>query len=182
LDSANRGLLDLLMLNGHRPDSIASHDEENLLAFQNHANQTFDILPSLKSGLTAKNNSRSAIAVDLDGNGTQDLVVGGLHQPIVYKNTLDPRKENWIQLELIGSRSNRDALNARVKLYTSQSVQTKLYGGVSGAYLGHGLFPLHFGLGNIQAIDRIEIYWPSGHKQTLLNVEANQLLQLTEPL
>ncbi len=181
-DAGNRGQLDLLILNGHRPDSIAGHDEENHIAFHNNLSQTFDLLSPNKSGLSAKNNSRSAVAVDLDQNGSLDIVINGLHQPIVYKNTLDSNKENWIKLELIGSRSNRDALGARVKVYTSKSVQTKLYGSVSGAYLGHSLAPLHFGLDGIAAIDRIEIFWPSGHKQTLINVEANQSLQLTEPL
>lgn len=182
MDSANRGVLDLLILNGHRPDSISSHDEENILAFRDFVSNTFDFLSSQKSGLNSKNNSRSALAIDLDNNGALDLVVSGLHQPIVYKNTLLSSKSTWISIELIGSRSNRDALGARVMVATAKRKQTKLYGSVSGAYLGHQLAPLHFGLGEIEAIDRIEILWPSGHKQTLINVEANQRLQLTEPL
>jgi hypothetical protein len=182
IDSANRGVLDLFVLNGDRPTSFESHDEENFLAYRDVSNNSYNILSSDQSGFNKKTNSRSAIAVDLDLDGDLDLVVTGLHQPLIYKNNTTKTSSNhWIQLQLQGSKSNRDAFGTLIKVYTGQRVQTKLHGSVGGSYLSQHNSTIHFGLGAVESIERIEIFWPTGHKQTLINVEVDQVLLLTEP-
>jgi hypothetical protein len=83
-------------------------------------------------------------------------------------------------LKLAGTRSNRSAIGARVKVVAGGHAQ---YGEVrsGGSYLSQSDLRLHFGLGSATAIDRIEIGWPSGTKQVLSNQKCDGVLTISEP-
>ena len=73
---------------------------------------------------------------------------------------------HYVAVKLTGTTSNRDGLGAVVKVTAGGSTYTKVMDGNSG-YLSHSLYPLYFGLGAAQAVDSIEVTWPSGKTQTV---------------
>jgi hypothetical protein len=82
---------------------------------------------------------------------------------------------------LRGTASNRNGLGATVRVHAGTQTYTRYNDGKSG-YLSQSVLPLYFGLGDAQKVDRIEIDWPSGHKQVITDgLQANQTLQITEP-
>lgn len=87
---------------------------------------------------------------------------------------------NWLQLDLEGTRSNRDAVGAVATIRTGDRRQVRQVA-ASGGFLSSSSPVLHFGLGDATAVDEVEIRWPSGERQTLAPVAANQRLSIREP-
>jgi hypothetical protein len=126
--------------------------------------------------------TRSSAIFDVDGDGDLDIVTNELNsEPQVFLSDLaDKRKIRWLQVRLKGTSSNRDALGAMVKVHAGPRVLTKVMDGTSG-YLSHSVLPLYFGLDAAEAVDRIEIRWPSGKTQTVAGpIKANQVLEVKE--
>src|ERR1700757_3064205 len=117
---------------------------------------------------------------DIDNDGRLDAVVttndGGLH--VLHNDTRN--KNHWLTLELIGHRSNRDAIGAEIKLVTAKGSQWATVT-TAGSYLSSSDKRVHFGLGSETAARSIEIHWPSGVRQTLKDVRADQILKVDEP-
>src|SRR5207244_3992441 len=87
---------------------------------------------------------------------------------------------HWIGLKLAGSRSNRSALGAKVRVLAGGRWQSdEVRSG--GSYLSQNDMRLHFGLGASAQVDRIEIAWPSGTRQTLRDVAADRVVAIEEP-
>ena len=82
-------------------------------------------------------------------------------------------------IHLVGTKSNRDAIGSKVKLTIGEMSQTRWRMSNSG-YLSQSDYRLHFGVGDHQRIDKIEIRWPTGKMQTLTDVEVNQLIEVKE--
>ncbi|MBV9308058.1 MAG: ASPIC/UnbV domain-containing protein, partial [Acidobacteriaceae bacterium] len=100
-------------------------------------------------------------------------------QPQLLEN-VGGNRSNWLQLKLKGTKSNRDAIGAKVKLTAGDLVQyDRIRAG--GSYISGNDLRLHFGLANHATADSIEITWPSGTKQRLTEVKSNQILTITEP-
>ena len=112
--------------------------------------------------------SRTAVMVDLDDDGDLDIVMGEFNaQPQVLISDLVSRKAiNYLKVRLTGTKSNRDAIGARVTVVAGDRSYTKLNDGKSG-YLAQSSMPLYFGLGDATGVDRIEVEWPSGAKQVV---------------
>jgi hypothetical protein len=86
----------------------------------------------------------------------------------------------YLKVKLVGTTSNRDALGAVVKVTAGASTYTKLLDGDSG-YLSHSIYPLYFGLGAADSVDRIEVQWPSGKKQTVqAPIKINSQVEVRE--
>jgi hypothetical protein len=84
-------------------------------------------------------------------------------------------------VKLTGSRSNRDALGAKVVVTAGRRQWTQIQDGKSG-YLSQSRMPLYFGLGDAAAIDRIDVTWPGGAVSTLRDgLSINRLIEITEP-
>ena len=136
-----------------------------------------------KITLMAPLGSRSSAIFDLDNDGDLDIVTNDFNsEPQVLISDLAQRKPiRWLKVVLVGTASNRNGLGATVRVHAGGQVYTKYNDGKSG-YLSHSVLPLYFGLGDADRIDRVEVAWPSGHKQELTQgLQMNQTLQITEP-
>ena len=127
--------------------------------------------------------SRSAAIFDLDNDGDLDLVTNDFNsEPQVLVSDLSSRRPiHWVKIVLQGTVSNRDGLGATVRVHTAGQVYTKYNDGKSG-YLSQSALPLYFGLGDAPRVDRIDVDWPSGRKQTILEgLRQNDTIRIIEP-
>ena len=123
--------------------------------------------------------SRAIAYADLDGDGSLDLIVANQHQPVrIYKNHVHP-DHNWIGFHLKGVESNSSAIGALVTLHWVGKKTQKTVGG-GDAFSSQSQRPVHFGLGRVDHIEKVEIRWPSGEVQTLEGLELNRYHQVLE--
>jgi hypothetical protein len=125
-------------------------------------------------GKSAARSSRSAAVADFSGTGRLDIVTNN------FKNQF-PQK-HYLEFRLRGTKSNRDAIGAVLRLRTGNQVMTRQVHS-AGGYLCQSSKTLHFGLGDRTHIDIIDIQWPSGIKQSLEPpAELNRVIDVTEPV
>ncbi|MEA2706794.1 MAG: enediyne biosynthesis protein [Gemmatimonadaceae bacterium] len=130
-------------------------------------------------GQRAARSSRSAAVADFDGDGRLDIVTNNFNdRPYFFSNRF--ARQNYVAFRLTGTRSNRDAIGAVVRLWAGKKVMVRQVS-PAGGYLSQSSRVLHFGLGDRSKIDRIEIRWPRGLVQTLVNPPINTLHQIREP-
>src|SRR5438128_8784235 len=130
-------------------------------------------------GRRAARSSRSAVVADFDGDGRLEIVTNNFNdRPYFFANWF-PRR-NYIEFRLTGTRSNRDAIGAVVRLRAGNTVMVRQVS-PAGGYLAQSSRVVHFGLGERSKVDRIEIRWPRGTVQTLDNPAINTLHQIREP-
>ncbi len=130
--------------------------------------------------------SRSSAVFDLDQDGDLDVVTSDFNSvPQVLLSDLAEKKKaglKWLAVELRGTASNRDGLGALVRVTAGGRTQTQQNDGKSG-YLTQSALPLYFGLGDAEKVEKVEVTWPSGRKQTVPGeqVKVNTTLEITEP-
>jgi enediyne biosynthesis protein E4 len=117
---------------------------------------------------------------DYDNDGDIDVLIVNLNDHCVFLRNNKGNQNNWITLNLIGKTSNRDAVGARVKLFSGEKMQSAQIKSTTG-YLSQNDSRMHFGLAKNDNVNKIEIKWPSGKIQVLENVKPNQILTVTEP-
>jgi len=177
-DFNNDGLKDVFTANGNVIDNaefISSRkSRQPNTVFINRGDGTFrmEILPGVAF-------HRGAAFGDLDRDGRIDVALTRLNEsPIVFKNVTD-QAGHWIQLRLVGRKSNRDGIGAWVHVVAESGEQwnrvtTSVGYGCSSDRL------VHFGLGKDSVIKTIEIDWPSGIKQRLEDIRADRFLTIEE--
>ena len=127
--------------------------------------------------------SRSSVLFDLDGDGDLDLVTNEMNdRPQVLVSNLSARRPvRYLQIRLVGTRSNRDGLGALVRVHAGGQVFTRQHDGKSG-YLAQSALPLYFGLGDATRVEQIEVTWPAGGRQVLTEgLPINDTYTVTEP-
>jgi hypothetical protein len=117
---------------------------------------------------------------DLDGDGRIDVVATALGRDAEIWMNRSEKSGHWLDIALRGTKSNRDGIGARIKLLTKSGAQYN-HMTTSVGYASSSDGPVHFGLGPDSRAQLIEIHWPSGIVQTLQNVDADRILQVTEP-
>jgi hypothetical protein len=116
---------------------------------------------------------------DLDNDGTIDVVVNTINnRPQILMNRT-ANGNHWILLKLVGTRDNRDGLGTKVKITTSEGVQYN-HATTAVGYNSSSDKRVHFGLDKASVISRIDLTWPTGIKQVLVNVKADQVLTIVE--
>jgi hypothetical protein len=184
-DFDNEGWLDILIANGNfsslmdRLENQVTYREPMQL-FRNLGDRTFADI-SEDSGLNdAPTQSRRGTALgDINNDGNLDVVVFNANGPpsLFINETRNPG--HWVLFHLIGTKSNRSAIGARVVVHTANMNQIREVRG-GGSYNSSNDMRLHFGLGSETKINKVEIAWPSGAKQEFHNVPANQIYEIEE--
>jgi hypothetical protein len=127
--------------------------------------------------------SRSSAIFDVDADGDLDIVTNEFNaEPMVLLSDLaERRRVGFLQVVLRGTRSNRGGIGASVTVTAGSTAHTQVNDGKSG-YLSQSLMPLYFGLGSAERVDRVEVLWPSGQRQTVQSPAVmNGTLTLQEP-
>jgi hypothetical protein len=148
---------------------------------RNNGNFTFsDVSAMAGVAFLEPRSHRGAAFGDLNNDGEIDIVVSAIqdHPQILMNRTANGN--HWILLKLVGTKDNRDGLGTKVKITTSDGVQYNEATAAVG-YNSSSDKRVHFGLAKATVIERIELSWPTGMKQVLTNVKADQVLTVVEP-
>lgn len=185
-DFDNDGWKDLLLVNGHVfPEvdtlGIDIHFKDRAILYRNRGDGKFqDVSETAGPGVVEKHSARGAAFADIDNDGTLEIAINNQNEaPSLLKDAAHANG-HWLNLRLIGTRSNRSAIGAKAMVVTSGHRQTaEVRSG--GSYLSQNDLRLHFGLGPAAAVDEVQISWPSGRSQVLRKQKADQVLTVTEP-
>lgn len=185
MDYDNDGWPDIFMANGHVLDNIerynsSVHYAEPKLMFRNLGNGTFqNVSTALGADFLLPRVSRGAAVADFDNDGNLDILVNNNGEaPQLFRND-GGNTNHWLEIFLIGTKSNRDAVGTRVKLAAGNLVlYQQKKGGMS--YQSAQDPRLHFGLGGRRAIDSLQIDWPSGATTRLEAIPADQIISVQE--
>jgi hypothetical protein len=126
--------------------------------------------------------SRSSAIFDVDADGDLDIVTNEFNaEPMVLMSDLvERRRMRFLQVVLRGTQSNRSGIGAAVTVTSGGSARTQVLDGKSG-YLSQSVMPLYFGLGDADRIDRVDVVWPSGKRQSVQSpVTMNGTLTIEE--
>ncbi len=184
LDYDNDGWKDLFAANGHvYPEvdgKIGERYRQPLQLFRNIRNGKFRDI-STDSGLSTLpwRSARGGAYCDFDNDGDIDLLISNIDDRPQLLENVGGNRARWIELKLIGTKSNRDAIGAQVKIQAGDLVQYD-HVRAGGSFLSNNDPRLHFGLGDHGVIDAIEILWPSGRKERLTGIKSNQIVALKE--
>jgi hypothetical protein len=150
--------------------------EQNVL-FRNNGDETFTDVGWVNAADRIED-GRGMAVLDTDRDGRLDIVLRNFYQPA---GLLQNRRGSghWIGFELEGTRSNRDAVGARVRIRTGTQWQTRVVTSGSG-YLSSSSLRQHFGIGNATLVDEVLIDWPSGERSELRDLEVDRLHRLSE--
>jgi hypothetical protein len=125
--------------------------------------------------------ARGLAVGDINNDGKLDAVVTSNDGPAWVLLNETETANHWITLNLVGRKSNRDAIGAQVKISTAAGDQFATVT-TSSSYQSSGDKRLHFGLGTAESIREIDIRWPSGIRQVLHDQKPDQIVKITEPL
>ncbi|HET9194828.1 MAG TPA: CRTAC1 family protein [Vicinamibacterales bacterium] len=183
-DADNDMQVDLAVANGHIIDNApmfragATHAQRKLL-FRNIGSRRFaDVTAGAGPGFAAEKVGRSLAAGDIDNDGDLDLLVTNNGQSAdLIRN--DGQPGNAILVRLVGTKSNRDGVGARLRLTAGGRSQIREVKAGS-SYLAQNDMRQHFGLAALSRADRLEVRWPAGRTDVIENVAANQIITVRE--
>ena len=184
-DFDNDGLKDLLVARGNVLDNIADFSErtfsEPLTIFRNLGNMKFeDVSTQTGTAMQFKQPYRGCVLGDLFNTGHLDIVTTGLNNPArVLRNTTS-NSNNWVKFHLVGTKSNRMAIGAQLKVITDDGSAQYDIVSTSAGYQSSRDQRAHFGLGPFKNVKRLEISWPSGIKQVLKGLPGNKIHRIEE--
>jgi hypothetical protein len=184
-DYDNDGDLDISIANGDVIDNnkrlreSTTYEQLNLLLRNDGTGKFTNFGPSSGPGFALKKASRALAVGDLDNDGDMDIVIANVGTTADILQNDGGNRSNSILVRTIGSTSNRDGIGARLKLSVVGKILVRDVKAGS-SYLAQNDLRVHFGLGEAQRADRLEIRWPSGTVDTMENIDANQILTVKE--
>jgi len=185
IDFDNDGDRDLYVACGHLYDNLelfcrtTAYRMPNILLSNDGQGKFTDVTATSGDGLKPALSSRGTAFDDLDNDGDEDVVVLNSREKATVLRNDSLNKHHWLQIQLCGSRANRDAVGAHVTVAAGTLVQVaEVHSGRS--YQSHYGTRLHFGLGARERVERIEIRWPGRRVQTLSPVPVDRMLTVVE--
>ena len=185
VDVDNDGWPDILYVNGHvypevdRLQAILGY-KQRMMLYRNLEGRRFQNVSSLAGSAFIENIAARGCAFgDFDNDGTVDVLVNPINDvPRLLKCT-NRSGNNWISFKLIGTKSNRSGIGARVRCQVGDHQQIdEVRSG--GSFMSQNDLRLHFGLGRAKHVDRVEVSWPSGRIDRFKTLAANQIMTIKE--
>ena len=185
-DYDNDGWPDIFMVNGHvypeieRMVSSSPYRQRPILYHNLNGNKMEDVTETSGPGANARHSSRGLAFGDFDNDGDIDIFINHMNEaPGLLRNDGGNRLP-FISVKLLGVKSNRDGIGARVTVIAGGRKQVQEVRSGS-SFMSHSDLRLHFGLGAAHIVDRIEVQWPfRNSSDTMTNIKTNQFLTITE--
>ena len=184
-DYDNDGWLDLFIANGHvypevEQASPGTHYKQRNSLFHNDTRGHFvETTSSSGIALLSPYAARGAAFGDFDNDGFVDVVVANNGDPPLLLHNNGAKGNHFVNFQLVGHKSNRDAMGARIYLRSEGISQLREISG-GGSYLSQSDLRANFGLGKASIADSVEIEWPSGAKQSFRSVPADRFYLVEE--
>ena len=184
VDLDNDGWLDVFQVNGHvYPEASqipgeASYKQRKVVYWNRAGARLEDVSERLGEPVTTPAAGRGAAFGDFDNDGAVDVLVNNVNDPPdLYR--LVTRGNHWTTLKLVGTRSNRSAIGARVRCVAGTArLEDEVRGG--GSYISQNDTRVHFGLGGATRVESVVVRWPSGGVERWSDLAADQIVTLTE--
>ena len=179
------GAQDLIVANGHIDETVRNIRGHHGYAqpphlFLNQGNGTFrDVAPALGGAFATPRVGRGLACGDFDGDGDVDVLMTTNGGPAVLFRNDQLAGRRSIRVRLIGTKSNRDAIGARVRIFYEGTSQTRMVR-TGSSYLSQSELPVTFGIGGRDRVDRLVVNWPSGRVDEFKNVAAGRAYQCVE--
>ena len=184
-DYDNDGWLDLFIANGHvypeiEQASPGKHYKQINSLFHNEGDGKFTEVTKV-SGMSsqAPRAGRGVAFADFDNDGAVDIVIANNGDPPTLLHNGAAKGAHFINLKLVGTKSNRDAMGARIRIQAGGSSQIREIAG-GGSYLSQSDLRANFGVGKTKIAESIDVTWPSGSRQTFTKVEADHFYLIEE--
>ncbi len=185
VDVDNDGWPDIFLVNGHvypeveRLTTEAGYAQRKVL-YRNLGNGRFeDISEKVGGAVTEPTPSRGCAFGDFDNDGDIDILINPVNAYPELLRADSNTKNNWITVKLVGVKSNRDGIGARVRCVTADGNQLdEVRSG--GSYYSQNDLRVHFGVGKNQKVKALEIRWPSGQVDTLAELAVNRIITVKE--
>jgi enediyne biosynthesis protein E4 len=184
-DFNNDGFKDLLTANAHVNDNIELYNNQTYRQpnsiYANLGNGTFQNVSRLAGAdFQSRRAHRGCAFADFDNDGRIDVVTTSLNEPVELFRNESENDHHWLALRLIGVKSNRDGIGAKIKLTAGSGSVQYDYVTTSVGYASASERRVHFGLGRETKVKSIEIRWPSGEVQVVKDVEVDRELTIKE--
>jgi hypothetical protein len=184
LDADLDGSLDLAVVNGHIDDTVRNVSGVGYAQppqlFLNSGKGTFtDVAAAVGGGFSQPKVGRGLAYGDFDRDGDLDLLITTNNGPAYLYRSDQTAGNRSIRFRLVGTKSNRDAIGAAVKIFHGNTSQSRLVKGGS-SYLSQSELPVTFGVGKRDKIDRLVIQWPSGRTEEYKDLAAGRAYECVE--
>ncbi len=185
LDYDNDTDLDLAIANGDVIDNVemfrddTTYPQRNLLLANDGSGRFTDVGPRAGPGFALEKVSRALAAGDLDNDGDLDLIIVNAGQTVDLLRNDGGNRNNSILVRLVGEESNRHGVGALLRLEVDGMTRVRVVKAGS-SYLAQNDLRVHFGLGQAEFADRLEVIWPSGTVDVVERVGANRIVTVSE--
>ena len=184
-DYDNDGWLDLFVANGHVYPEVEQvspdvHFKQINSLFHNEGNGKFvETTKTAGSGFETPYAGRGVAFADFDNDGFVDVLVANNGDPPLLLRNSGGNGNHFLNIKLVGHKSNRDAMGARIRVFAGGLSQMREVAG-GGSYLSQSDLRAHFGLGKATRVESIEVSWPSGQKQTFRDLDVDKFYTIEE--
>ena len=184
-DYDNDGWLDLFVANGHVYPEVEQvspdvHFKQINSLFHNEGNGKFvETTKTAGSGFETPYAGRGVAFADFDNHGFVDVLVANNGDPPLLLRNSGGNGNHFLNIKLVGHKSNRDAMGARIRVFAGGLSQIREVAG-GGSYLSQSDLRAHFGFGRATRVESIEVSWPSGQKQTFHDLNVDKFYTIEE--